>query len=146
MGIPIMKFDTLIIKAATSLLLALLVYGCTTSRPLLPDSELEITRIRIDKTSKRMDGSAEMITRCSGFILSEKLVRDFLMHAARVRDDNPDKYYRVLPCSSTGNAIINGKKYYWVIRAGGVGEIFTDKERFIAVCGKNCCDKAPGIC
>jgi hypothetical protein len=134
------------IKATTYLLLTLLVYGCTTSRPLLPDTEPDISRIRVDAKSKRMDGSAEMITRCSGFVLSEKLVRDFLMYAARVKDDNPDKYYRVLPCSSTGNAIINGKKYFWVIRAGGVGEIFTGKEHFIAVCGKNCCDKAPGIC
>ena len=127
-------------------LFVLIFAGCAGSPIDVGDNGLEIGKIHIDTTSKRLDGSTEMITRCSGFILSEKLVRGFLMHAARVKDDSPDKYYRILPCTATGSAIINHQKYNWVIRAGGVGEIYTEKERFIAVCGRNCCDKVPGIC
>lgn len=124
-----------------------LVTACATPPPLsLTDETLEISKIRIDKNSKRSDGSAEMISRCSGFILSEKEVHSFLLYASRIKDDGPEKYYRILPCSATGSAVINKRKYNWIIRAGGVGEFSTGKDRFIAICGKKCCDKLPGIC
>lgn len=134
------------IRATTYLILALLYSGCTASHLSESDNDLAIDRIHIDSTSKRLDGSAEMITRCSGFILSEKQVRDFLVYAVRIKDSEPDKYYRILPCSSTGTVRINKRKYNWVIRAGGIGEFYTADDRFIEVCGKNCCDKVPGIC
>lgn len=128
------------------LIIAVLLTGCAAGQVDKSEHGLEIDRIHIDTTSKRADGSAEMITRCSGFILSKKLVRDFLLHAVRVKDDEVDKYYRILPCSSTGRARINQRKYNWVIRAGGIGEFYNDKDRFFIICGKNCCDKVPGIC
>ena len=124
-----------------------LVTGCAAQQPLsLTEETLEISKIRIDKSSKRSDGSTEMISRCSGFILSEKEVQSFLLNASRIKDDGPEKYYRILPCSATGTAVINKRKYHWVIRAGGVGEFSAGKERFIAICGKKCCEKVPGIC
>lgn len=129
------------------LLFIFLVTACAAQQPLsLTEEILEISKIRIDKTSKRSDGSAEMINRCSGFILSEKEVQSFILHASRIKDDGPEKYYRILPCSATGSAVINKRKYQWVIRAGGVGEFSAGKERFIAICGKKCCEKVPGIC
>ena len=129
------------------LIFILLVTGCAAQQPLsLTEETLEISKIRIDKSSKRSDGSAEMISRCSGFILSEKEIQSFLLHASRIKDDGPEKYYRILPCSATGSAVINKRKYHWVIRAGGVGEFSAGKERFIAICGKKCCEKVPGIC
>ncbi len=134
------------IRVTAYLILALLLPGCAARHLSEPGNDLDIDKIHIDATSKRLDGSAEMITRCSGFILSEKLVRDFLVHAVRIKDSDPDKYYRILPCSSTGTVRINKRKYNWVIRAGGIGEFFTDDDRFFKVCGKNCCDKVPGIC
>ena len=133
-------------KATTYLILILLFSGCAANQVSESGDGLAIARIRIDSTSKHMDGGAEMITRCSGFILTEKQVRDFLAHAVRIKDNEPDRYYRILPCSSTGIAVINKRKYNWVIRAGGVGEFYNDMDRFIEICGKNCCDKVPGIC
>jgi hypothetical protein len=111
-----------------------------------PSNELVIGRIKIYRTSNRQDGSAEMISRCKGFVLTEKQVRDFLAHAALFKEEAPDKYYTVLPCSSTGMAVINKRKYTWVIRAGGIGEFSASADSFIMVCGKTCCDKVPGIC
>lgn len=129
------------------LFITCLTAACTTQKPLsLTDEALEIRKIRIDKSSKQSDGSVEMISRCSGFILSEKEVHDFLVYASRLKKDGPDKYYRILPCSATGSIVINKRKYDWVIRAGGVAEFSASNDQFIAICGKKCCEKVPGIC
>lgn len=120
--------------------------GCATSPLTESGDNLNISKIRIDPISSRSDASIEMITRCSGFILSENEVRDFLTYASRIKDDGTEKYYRILPCSATGAALINKAKYKWVIRAGGIGEFASGSNRFIAICGKNCCKKVPGIC
>jgi hypothetical protein len=128
------------------LLLMLIISGCSTSQIDELDKVIDVSNIIIDKTSKQSDGSVEMITRCSGFILSEKEVRHFLVHAAHIRDNGPDKYHRILPCSATGTAVIDKRKYNWVIRAGGVGELISGEDRIIAVCGKKCCEKVPGAC
>ncbi|MCK7577311.1 MAG: hypothetical protein MZV65_16715 [Chromatiales bacterium] len=111
-----------------------------------PDGKLDISLIRIDPIARQADGGADAVSRCSGFILSEKEVRTFLVHAARFRDDGSGKYTRILPCSAGGSAVINGRKYRWVIRTGGVGELVSGADRFITICGKGCCDKVPGIC
>lgn len=128
------------------LILILFLSGCT-AIPLSETGEaLEVSKIRIDKTSKSADSSTEMITRCSGFILSEKEINNFLTHASRIKDDGSDKYNRILPCSATGTAVVNKRKYHWIIRAGGIGEFSSGNDRFIAICGKKCCGKVPGIC
>ena len=133
-------------RATTFLILTLLVSGCTADRLTESSSDLDISKIYIDSKNKRSNESVEMISRCSGFILSEKEVHAFLTHAARIKDGAPDKYSRILPCSATGTAVINSRKYSWVIRAGGIGEFSAGENKFIAICGKNCCDKVPGIC
>ena len=132
-------------RTATYLILVLLLGGCAAGR-LDEHAGPDVSRIRIDAASTHLDGSPEMITRCSGFILTEKEVRDFLRHATLIREDVPEKYYRILPCTATGSLTFNRKKYNWVIRAGGVGEFYNTEDRFFAVCGKNCCGKVPGIC
>jgi hypothetical protein len=136
----------IMIRTTTYIIFALVVASCSASQPHESDQGLNISRIHIDPTSKGRKDSPEMITRCSGFILSEKLVRDFLTYASRIKTDEPDKYYSILPCSSTGTAVIDKRKYNWIIRAGGIGEFTADGDRFVVVCGKNCCDKVPGIC
>lgn len=128
------------------LILTVFLTGCTISQVDNTAQGPKIDRIRIDSTSKRTDGSPEMITRCSGFILSKKLVRDFLLHAERISADETDNYYRILPCTSTGIVRINQRKYNWIIRAGGIGEFYNDKDRFFMICGKNCCNEVPGVC
>lgn len=133
-------------KTTVSVFLAFLLGSCA-GKPISESSQaLDISRIRFDATSKMSKGDAETISRCSGFILSEKEVGNFLTHAARFRDAGSSKYTRILPCSATGTVVINGRKYDWVIRAGGVGELASGEHRFTTICGKSCCDKVPGIC
>ncbi len=137
---------TAVARTTISVFLVFLLGSCA-GKPISESSQaLDISRIRFDATSKLAAGNAETISRCSGFILSEKEVRNFLTHAARFRDDGSSKYTRILPCSATGTVVINGRKYDWVIRAGGVGELASGEHRFTTICGKSCCDKVPGIC
>jgi hypothetical protein len=133
-------------RTTTYLIFTLLLSGCAANPRSESGAGPEVSRIRIDSTSKQQDGSPEMISRCSGFMLTEKQVGDFLQHATLIKEQVQEKYYRILPCSARGSVRLNRQKYSWVIRAGGVGEFYNDKERFFAVCGKNCCAKVPGIC
>lgn len=127
-------------------LIALLLAGCTAGSIDRPDTALEISRVRIDPPGRHAGAGPDTLPRCSGFVLSEAEVRRFLTHAARFRDDGAERYGRVLPCTAGGSAIINGRKYRWLIRAGGLGELVAGSERYLTVCGKGCCDKVPGIC
>lgn len=133
-------------KIIRYLLLAFFLTGCTQAPVENTEQGFKFDRIRVDPTSKLNNTSAEMISRCTGFILSKNLVRDFLLNAERVDAGEADKYYRILPCTSTGIVRINQRKYSWIIRAGGIGEFTNDKDHFFMVCGKNCCDKVPGVC
>jgi hypothetical protein len=134
------------IKNLLFLLPALLLCGCAPASRDDNDARLDIRKIHVDSTSKAMTGEPAMITRCTGFRLSEKQVRDFLMFASRVTDDSTDKYIGMLPCSSTGTATVNRRKYDWTIRAGGIGVFSGANDHFVLVCGKNCCEKVPGVC
>jgi hypothetical protein len=128
-------------------LLSFLIPGCATAPMPTPSSNTFVVgKLRINQTNQQKNTSPEMISRCSGFILTEKQVRDFLMHASFFKGEAPDKYYKVLPCSATGTAVINRRKYSWAIRAGGIGEFFGSQDSFVMVCGKLCCDKVQGIC
>lgn len=133
-------------RITTCSLLALLLTACASTPIDRPDSVLEISRIRIDPIDRSANGDPQTVSRCSGFILSEREVHNFLTHAARFRDNGSDRHNRLLPCSSAGTALINGRKYRWLIRTGGIGELVAGTDRFVAVCGKGCCDKVPGIC
>lgn len=133
-------------RATTFLLFMLLITGCTANPLHESSTDLDIAKIRVDSMSKHSKGNVELITRCGGFVLSEQEVRNFLANASRIRNDEADKYSRILPCSTTGTAVINKRKYNWVIRAGGIGEFSSRQDRFTAICGKKCCDKVPGVC
>ena len=133
-------------KIIRYLLLTFFITGCTQAPVENTGQGIKFDRIRVDSASRLNDGSAEMISRCTGFILSKKLVRDFLLNAERVDAGEADKYYRILPCTSTGIVRINQRKYSWIVRSGGIGEFYNDKDRFFMVCGKNCCGKVAGVC
>lgn len=131
----------------TFLILIFLLSGCAGKELNESDVKLDIGKVHIDTAGKSAGGGTAITTQCSGFILSEKEVRNFLMYASRVKDDGADKYYRVLPCSATGTAVINRRKYRWLIRDGGIGELSSKGgSRFVTTCGKQCCDKVPGLC
>ena len=130
-------------RKTSYLLLMLIISGCGTSQINGPDKVIDVSRIIIDKTGKQAGGDVEMITRCSGFILSEKEVRNFLVHATHIRDNGPDKYYRILPCSSTGTVLSTNENTIGLYVPEGQS-LFRARINH-AVCGNNAV-KGSGVC
>lgn len=133
-------------RLISCLALALLLPGCASGPVETAGGTIEVSRVRIAAMGQGAGGGADTLSRCSGFLLSEGEVRSYLTHASRFPDSEPERHYRILPCFAAGTAVIDGRKYAWVIRAGGVGELSSGADRFVTICGKGCCDKVPGIC
>lgn len=128
-------------------LLSILLAGCSTPDVVtLDEHQLGISAITIEQLGKPLADRPTMVSACSGFLLTEKQIRDFFQYASYIKEPTPSPYYQKLPCYSSGTAIINKQTYQWVIHAGGIGEFYNDKDRFVKVCGKNCCNKVANIC
>lgn len=127
-------------------LVAILLGGCGSPAPVQNAQGLAITRIKVEQRGKNEDNRPNMMGICKGFLLTENQVREFFDSSSFLREAEPSARYNILPCYSSGSALINDKPYQWVIRAGGVGEFYNDSDRFVKICGKNCCSKLPGIC
>jgi hypothetical protein len=128
--------------------MTLLSGGCTAPVPVLvPDTPtLAIAAIKVQQRGKNEDNRPNMMGICKGFLLTETQVRDFFNYSAFIKEPESPSRHEILPCYSSGTAMINDKLYHWVIRAGGIGEFHNDNDRFTKICGKACCSKVPGIC
>ncbi|MBI3560597.1 MAG: hypothetical protein HY080_02625 [Gammaproteobacteria bacterium] len=127
--------------------LLLLLLGCSSAPPLFTDEHpFTISHIHVELLGKNLENQPALVNVCQGFILTEKQIHDFFVYASYIKDTNPSPYYDRLPCYSSGTALINDRKYQWIIRAGGIGEFYNDKDRFLKVCGKNCCTKVASVC
>jgi len=130
----------------TLLLIAVLSGGCSTQQVNTPNTDMHFTNIAINingATNKLRPG---MVNICKGFILSKQQVINFLTYATHVNWSLYDKSYDILPCYSSGHITLNNRRYSWVIRSGGIGELHSKRDKFIKVCGKLCCTKVKGIC
>lgn len=132
---------TIMFVAALLLSLILMNTACSSI-----DKNAPISQIVVAEIGKNPKDRPEMISSCKGFFLSEKQVKDFHSYASRIKEDIPNNKYEILPCYSTGTAYLYGEKYTWLIRAGGVGEFYNDNDRFVMICGKDCCKKVDRIC
>ena len=132
------------LKYIFTALVILNLAGCSSA--IVGDPGKPISLITVKHEGKYNEGRTDMATVCKGFYLSEKEVSDFYTNAARIEESDDTKKYDILPCYAHGTAAINGMLYNWVIRAGGVGQFYTENDRFIKICGKKCCKKVPGIC
>ena len=110
------------------------------------DKSVPISHIDVEHRGKHNTQREHMAAVCKGFFMSAEKVKKFYDHAALIRDKGKNKTYEMLPCYATGSAYIYGEKYTWIIRAGGIGEFFNDKNRFTKICGKKCCNKVKNIC
>lgn len=122
------------------------VAGCATDIAGHAADGRKISRIKIHPVSKHLAQDPERVAQCKGFILSKNQVRDFFVHALKIEEGGGSKYYSALPCSVTGIATIDDRKYEWTIRAGGVGEFYSGRDRFAMICGQGCCKKVPSVC
>ena len=133
-------------RIALYILIASLAAGCAEQVVAISKYGFSIADVNVKTSGTSDDKKPEIMEICKGLILSEQQVREFFVYAEYIKDTDPINRYNILPCYSSGTARINGEKYQWMIRAGGVGEFFNDKNKFIQICGKNCCDKVSGIC
>jgi hypothetical protein len=135
------------LKITGGLALLVSLLGCSTPDVVtLDEHQLGISSITIEQLGKPLADRPTMVSVCSGFLLSENQVRDFFKYANYIKESTPSPYYQKLPCYSSGTAKINEQTYQWVIHAGGIGEFYNDTDRFVKVCGKNCCNKVANIC
>lgn len=132
------------ILAYTILFLSL--QGCSVPIEGVAQNGFTIANITVGKSLSTKTPAENITTVCKGFLLSKSQVRDFFVHAAYIKDTDKSNNYDILPCYSSGTALINDEEYKWTIRAGGVGEFYSEKNKFIKICGKNCCDKVSYIC
>ncbi len=120
--------------------------GCSKSIISVSHDGSTITRIEMKQNGATAKNQSAVFEVCKGFLLSEKQVRDFFVHATFIKDTDPANRYGILPCYSAGTAIINGEPHEWIIRAGGIGEFSSTNSKFVKICGKDCCAKVTGIC
>ncbi|TQV85862.1 hypothetical protein [Aliikangiella coralliicola] len=123
------------------LISAFIIVACSSIDKTIPISYIEILN-----EGKHYPNRPEMAEICKGFLMSAEKVEMFYHNAALTHEKDPGDKYKVLPCFSSGTAYLYGEKYHWVIRAGGVGEFYSDNDRFVKICGIKCCDKVRGIC
>ena len=127
-------------------IIASIMLGCSAGPTAMDEQQRVISQIKVEVHGKQIESRPTMTSVCKGFVLSEKQVRDFFAHAASINEPESNSRYDILPCYSSGTAKINNQKYNWTIRSGGVGEFYNDKDKFIKICGKNCCHKVTHIC
>jgi hypothetical protein len=106
----------------------------------------EPEQFSIIEQGKNIDSRPNMSEVCTGFYVSQEKFDAFFEHSKITHEENLNKRYQALPCYSSGITYIEGEKFNWTLRAGGVGEFYNDTTSFTKVCGVACCKKVAGIC
>jgi hypothetical protein len=130
-------------KTFPYLMLSLVLSACATQQP---GEGLTVTNIRIDTQGNSLEDSDEMRSVCAEFQLTREQVRIFARGSRPTSEAEIHDDFNILPCYSAGTASINGERYQWIIRAGGVGEFFNNDRKLLRVCEGKCCSLADGIC
>lgn len=132
------------------LLVFLFTTGCSATNEaqhqLLAEPTFELAEIEFRKQGLSPENRPYMKEICRGFRISENQVRNFFANADVINAAELNGDIQMLPCHSVGTIKLNDEKYSWVIRAGGIGEFYNDKNKFYKVCGKECCKNNPGLC
>lgn len=106
----------------------------------------ESEQFSIIEQGKNINTRSNMEEVCKGFYVSPSIFYDFFEYASLTHEKTINERYKSLPCYSSGFAYIEGEKFNWTIRAGGVGEFYNETKSFTKVCGINCCAKVDGVC
>jgi len=90
------------------------------------------------------DVSAQYL--CGDFTLTIEQIKNYYYQSRITNAQEIHDSFSVFPCYSTGTIKINGEKYTWKIRAGGISRFYNDNKWFLRVCDEKCCKKTKGIC
>ena len=137
---------SIFVRLMTTLVIATLLGGCSSQIVSVSKDGSTIANIHVVAAGGNQPEQFYTANVCKGFLLTEQQVRDFFVYANYIDDTSADNRYDILPCYSSGTATINNTQYEWTIRAGGIGEFTSAHNRFVKICGKNCCSKVQGIC
>ncbi|HHI92826.1 MAG TPA: hypothetical protein ENK04_04815 [Gammaproteobacteria bacterium] len=83
---------------------------------------------------------------CGDFRLTKEQVKIYYHESRLSNEQEVHDRFNLFPCYSTGTIRINGEKYMWKIRAGGVSNFYNENEMFLRVCDEKCCKRTKGIC
>ena len=103
-------------------------------------------KFTITEQGKNIASRPNMEKTCKGFHVSHEKFDDFFKYATITHEKTLNERYKSLPCYSSGMVRIDGEKFNWTIRAGGVGEFYSNTSNFTKVCGIACCSKVNGVC
>lgn len=109
-------------------------------------TDIKIGDVEIITQSNSLENSDEMREVCESFKLSKSQVITYYYESRESTESEIHDSYNILPCNSTGSIMVNGEKYSWLIRAGGVGAFYNKSNSSLRVCGDNCCKLIKGIC
>jgi len=119
----------------------LLLGGCASNRV-----EGELSEVTVLAQGKSIKQKPNMIAACKGFYVTPEKLKDFFQYAALTHEKQASSNYEKLPCYSSGTAYLGNEEIEWVLRAGGVGEFYNEKNSFTKICGISCCDNVQGVC
>lgn len=104
------------------------------------------SEIKIISQQNSLEDTKLMKDVCQEFTLTNDQVLNYFNEATVTDEQTIHDQHDILPCYSTGSINISGDIYNWIIRAGGVGEYYNDKNKVLLVCNEKCCNKTQGIC
>jgi len=102
--------------------------------------------IEITSQQNSTDATKLMKGVCQQFTLTDDQILSYFSEASVTNEQTIHDQHDIFPCYSTGKINISGDTYNWIIRAGGVGEYYNDKNKVLLVCKEKCCKKTKGIC
>lgn len=128
------------------LILVSLLTACADEQPIMSNDGSAISHIQIKINGAAIASRPNMIDTCKGFILTKQQIIDFFINSNRAKINTDDEDFDILPCYASGTAVINNDTYKWKIHSGGIAEFISKSNRFLKICGKDCCVKTAGIC
>ena len=140
------NFYSQVILQLTVLISCFFMVSCANEQIVKAQDGLTISHIEVKTIGATDKSRPNMAKICKGFIISRSQVQTFFQYSSHARNINSYKNYNILPCFSSGTALIDNKPFNWIIRSGGVGEFYNQHRHFLKICGKNCCDKVSGVC
>lgn len=98
------------------------------------------TDIQISGQGLSVDNDPMIQSTCKDFQLTESQVRSFFSQSKTITEQDLNLGYDLLPCYSEGTLRHQSQEFYWLIRAGGTGELTQNGTKIIRACPENECD------
>lgn len=120
-----------------------LSFGC--SHQVNSHADSTFSNVTVENQGQSLDDDQVIVNACKDFSISKDSVHKFFNQAKTISELTLHNQHDILPCYSTGSLSFNNQEYIWRIRAGGTGELSTEKETINKVCSKEDCSNIPNL-